>query len=56
MADESQVMTAREAASYLGMPLKTLCRLAEKGKIPANKVNNEWHFSRTTLESWKTEQ
>ena len=33
----SQVMTSVEAAEYLKMHVKTVCRLAKEGKIPARK-------------------
>jgi len=50
--DESQVMTSVEAAKYLKMHVKTVCRLAKEGKIPAKKVGSEWRFLRKVLDSW----
>lgn len=47
-----QVMTSLEAAEYLQMHVKTVCRLAKEGKIPARKVGSEWRFLRTVLDSW----
>ncbi len=55
--DESsrQVLTSVEAAEYLKMHVKTVCRLAKEGKIPARKVGSEWRFLRSVLDSWLTQ-
>jgi excisionase family DNA binding protein len=50
--DTNQVMTSVEAAEYLKMHVKTVCRLAKEGKIPAKKVGSEWRFLRKVLDSW----
>ncbi len=50
-----QVMTSVEAAAYLKMHVKTVCRLAKEGKIPAKKVGSEWRFLRNVLDSWLAE-
>jgi excisionase family DNA binding protein len=50
-----QVMTSIEAAEYLKMHVKTVCRLAKEGKIPAKKVGSEWRFLRSVLDRWLTE-
>ena len=47
-----EVMTATEAAEYLRLHVKTLCRLARMGKVPARKVGNEWRFVKETLDRW----
>jgi excisionase family DNA binding protein len=51
----SQVMTSLEAAEYLKMHVKTVCRLAKEGKIPARKVGSEWRFLRSVLDRWLAE-
>jgi len=53
--DADVVMTSVEAAEYLKMHVKTVCRLAKEGKIPARKVGSEWRFLRTVLDSWLAE-
>jgi excisionase family DNA binding protein len=53
--EQSQVMTSVEAAEYLKMHVKTVCRLAKEGKIPAKKVGSEWRFLRTVLDRWLAE-
>lgn len=50
-----QVMTSVEAAEYLKMHVKTVCRLAKEGKIPAKKVGSEWRFLRPVLDKWLAE-
>jgi excisionase family DNA binding protein len=50
-----QVMTSVEAADYLKMHVKTVCRLAKEGKIPARKVGSEWRFLRSVLDNWLAE-
>jgi excisionase family DNA binding protein len=52
----NQVMTSVEAADYLKMHVKTVCRLAKEGKIPAKKVGSEWRFLRTVLDRWLAEE
>jgi len=52
----NQVMTSVEAADYLKMHVKTVCRLAKEGKIPAKKVGSEWRFLRSVLDRWLTEE
>lgn len=51
----NQVMTSVEAAEYLKMHVKTVCRLAKEGKIPAKKVGSEWRFLRAVLDRWLAE-
>ncbi len=51
----AEVMTSVEAAQYLKMHVKTICRLAKEGKIPARKVGSEWRFLRSVLDSWLAE-
>ena len=51
----TQVMTSVEAADYLKMHVKTVCRLAKEGKIPAKKVGSEWRFLRSVLDRWLAE-
>ncbi len=50
-----EVMTSQEAAAYLQMHVKTICRLAKEGKIPARKVGSEWRFLRRVLDRWLAE-
>ncbi len=50
--DTDVVMTSVEAAEYLKMHVKTVCRLAKERKIPAKKVGSEWRFLKSVLDKW----
>jgi len=52
--DEStpEVMTIDEAAKYLRIPLSSLYRLAQEGKVPCQKVGRHWRFHRQSLANW----
>ena len=50
--DTDLVMTSVEAAEYLKMHVKTVCRLAKEKKIPAKKVGSEWRFLKSVLDKW----
>jgi excisionase family DNA binding protein len=51
-----EIMTIEEAAAYLRIPVSSMYRLAQTGKIPAVKVGRHWRFHRQTLASWFTGQ
>ena len=46
------VMTIEEASKYLRIPLSSLYKLAQDGKIPCQKVGRHWRFHRQALEKW----
>lgn len=48
----SDLLTIKEAASYLRMNPLTVYRLASKGKVPAVKVGRHWRVHRDALEAW----
>jgi excisionase family DNA binding protein len=50
------VMTSVEAAEYLKMHVKTVCRLAKEKKIPAKKVGSEWRFLKSVLDKWLAQE
>ncbi len=54
--DNHDVMTSVEAADYLKMHVKTVCRLAKEKKIPAKKVGSEWRFLRSVLDKWLAQE
>ncbi|HMA77131.1 MAG TPA: helix-turn-helix domain-containing protein [Candidatus Krumholzibacteriaceae bacterium] len=54
--DIHDVMTSVEAADYLKMHVKTVCRLAKERKIPAKKVGSEWRFLRSVLDKWLAQE
>ncbi len=45
-------MTINEAIEYLRIPRSSLYKLAQEGKVPAQKVGRHWRFHRDVLEEW----
>ena len=46
------VMTIEEASKYLQLPLSSLYKLAQDGKIPCQKVGRHWRFRKETIDQW----
>ena len=47
-----EILTIAEAAKYLRISLSSLYKLAQDGKIPAQKVGKHWRFHKQTLTDW----
>jgi len=45
-----EVMTAREVAEFLKMPVSTIYQLARRGELPASRLGRTWRFVRPRLE------
>jgi len=52
MDEFPQVLTIEEASKYLRIPLSTLYKLAQDGKIPCQKVGRHWRFRKETIDNW----
>ena len=53
MNDESSpIITIEEAAVLQKIPVSSVYKLAQAGKIPAQKVGRHWRFHRPTLIQW----
>ena len=50
------VMTIEEASKYLRVPLSSLYKLAQDGKIPCQKVGRHWRFRKETIDHWLDER
>lgn len=48
----SDILTVLEAADLLKIPRSSVYKLAQEGKIPAQKVGRHWRFYRPTLLRW----
>ena len=48
----SPIITIEEAAELLKIPVSSVYHLAQKGKIPAQKVGKHWRFHKQTLVDW----
>jgi len=45
-----EVLTAREVADLLKMPVSTIYELARRGELPARRLGRTWRFLRPRLE------
>ena len=48
----SEILTVDETAALLKIPRSSVYKLAQQGKIPAQKVGRHWRFHRVTLLKW----
>ena len=46
------VMTIEELSKYLKISRSTLYKLAQEGKLPAQKVGRHWRFHREIVDAW----
>jgi len=46
------VMTITELSEYLKISRSTLYKLAQEGKLPAQKVGRHWRFHREAVDAW----
>jgi len=46
-------MTVKEASTYLALDEATLARMAEARQIPAVKIEDQWLFSKKSLQTWR---
>ena len=47
--DLSDIMTIEDVANFLRIPVSSVYKLAQSGKIPGTKVGRHWRFHRPTL-------
>jgi nitrogen PTS system EIIA component len=52
--EQTEIMTLKEVADYLRLSEKTISRMAQEGRIPAQKLARQWRFQRTSIDSWMT--
>jgi excisionase family DNA binding protein len=50
--NQTDILTVDEAAELLKIPRSSVYKLAQQGKIPAQKVGRHWRFHRATLLKW----
>lgn len=46
------ILTTKEAADFLRIHEKTMCRLAREGKVPGNRIGGKWRFIKDDLVQW----
>jgi excisionase family DNA binding protein len=49
---KNDILTIDEVAELLRIPRSSVYKLAQQGKIPAQKVGRHWRFHRGTLVKW----
>jgi excisionase family DNA binding protein len=47
-----EVLTIRDVAAYLKLPVSTVYRLAERRDLPGHKVGRQWRFHKSVLDEW----
>ncbi len=45
-------LTIDELAEYLKMGRTKLYTMAQQGKVPGNKIGNQWRFDREEIDQW----
>jgi excisionase family DNA binding protein len=48
----ADVLTIRDVAAYLKLPVSTAYRLAERRRLPGSKVGRQWRFHKGALDDW----
>lgn len=46
------ILTIQETSTYLRIPLRSMYKLAQEGKVPCQKVGKHWRFHRLALDEW----
>jgi len=46
------ILTIDEVADYLKIPRSTVYKLAQEGRIPAQKVGRHWRFHKGAIDGW----
>lgn len=50
--DPIEIMTVEETAEFLRVPVSSVYKMAQQGKIPAQKVGRHWRFYLPTIKLW----
>lgn len=45
-------LTVKDVAVYLKLSADLVYKLAQKGKIPASRIGNQWRFDREEIDAW----
>src|SRR3990172_1646826 len=48
----AEILTIRDVAAYLKLPVSTVYRLAERRELPGHKVGRQWRFHKSILDEW----
>ncbi len=50
------VLSLKEASTYLSMDEATLTMLATERRIPCLELNGDWVFSKKSIDKWRTQR
>ena len=50
------VLSLKEASTYLSMDEATLTVLATERRIPCLELNGDWVFSKKSIDKWRTQR
>ncbi len=50
-----EILTIQETSAYLRIPLRSMYKLAQEGRIPCQKVGKHWRFRRESIDRWLEE-
>ena len=48
--NSDDILDIKDAANYLRLPVSTIYRLAQDGRVPAVKVGKRWRFLKKNLQ------
>ncbi len=52
MSEPPEMMTIEEVAQFLRIPVSSVYKLAQAGKLPGAKLGRHWRFYRQSLLEW----
>jgi len=50
------MLSLKEASTYLAMEEGTLASLASERRIPSVQLNGAWMFSKKSIDKWRSQQ
>lgn len=54
MKDDYDIMIVNEVAEYLRVPVPTIYKLLQEGRLPGFKVGKHWRIRRADIEKYVT--
>ena len=52
MEKTDAIMKPQKVAEYLRIPIRTLYKLCNEGKVPATRVGKHWRFRKKEIDKW----
>lgn len=51
-----EVLTIEEVADYLRLPVETVEKQAQRGQMPARRIEDTWRFLKSAIDDWLRSQ